>query len=132
MMNLFVLNIIPFYLFINICFKEFDEFDEFEETHHEKGSSYEHKNIDPVNTKSKSSKIVDFDEDEFEGIDDIIETHKDKEVEKAVEEEVEARHPVRNNYYMEIGFISFLVLYIINYFIGSSKNKQIATAWYLA
>lgn len=105
---------------------EFDEFDEFEETYHKVESSHEHRDTNPDTTKSTTFQVSDFDEDEFEGI-DIIQKEKDI-IEPKIDDDI-PKPIVKNNYYMELGFISFLVLYIINYFIGSRKNKQIATAW---
>lgn len=107
-------------------FDEFDEFDEFEESyHHKEESSQEQGNINLDNVKTKTT-VQDFDEDEFEGIDEVVRP-KEKEATENLKEA--PLPPVKNNYYMEIGFISFLVVYVINYFIGSRKNKQIATEW---
>lgn len=34
-----------------------------------------------------------------------------------------------DNYYKEMAFISFFVLYLLNYIYGASKNKTMATRW---
>jgi hypothetical protein len=87
--------------------------------------------IDSSTEKSLKTSQQVYDEDEFVGFEQV----RPKEVKKEpttpaspLETEIPLPPP-RTNYYLEIVYISFILVYIVNYWIGKRKNEQIATAW---
>lgn len=84
------------------------------------------------NPLKKSEPHLDFSEDEFVGYEPQAypksTTNKPK-VENILETKLNIQDPpATQNYYLEIAYIFFIVLFIFNYFIGKRSNEQIATA----
>jgi len=83
-------------------------------------------------TVEKTLKTPDqlYDEEEFVGFEKPVKKEVKNEIvqESSLEQEPKLPPP-QTTYYIEILYISFIVAYIINYFVGKRKNEQIATSW---
>ncbi|GAM23809.1 hypothetical protein SAMD00019534_069840 [Acytostelium subglobosum LB1] len=99
--------------------------------------------------------MVEFDEDEFEGVEpmNIINEELEQQYEEQVYEEEntesgssattsdtaanasqeskESASAVKkqNNWFMEISFVAFIIGYGINYFVGKKTNQELVTIW---
>jgi len=85
--------------------------------------------------ENKASKTLEqadenFDADEFEGIETVKKHEEVNEVEEATPESVEPIIPPKPKFgTLELCYITFITLYVVNYFIGKRTNEKIATTW---
>jgi len=70
-----------------------------------------------------------YDEEEFVGYEKPKKEVKKETISEVSSEEELKLPPPQTSYYVEILYITAIVAYIINYFIGKRKNEQIATSW---
>eukprot|EP00026_Physarum_polycephalum_P009029 Phypoly_transcript_09139.p1 GENE.Phypoly_transcript_09139~~Phypoly_transcript_09139.p1 ORF type:complete len:417 (+),score=84.05 Phypoly_transcript_09139:81-1331(+) len=71
-----------------------------------------------------------FDADEFEGIETLKKPEVQEVEEEATPEPVEPKIPPKPKFgTLEICYITFISIFLANYFIGKKKNEKIATTW---
>lgn len=82
----------------------------------------------------------EYDQDEFEGFEvkkPVQEEHvEETSTENVDESSTDEKMPLKvekpkgpQHYYMEIGFIIFLVAYAVNFYIGANANRELIKAW---
>eukprot|EP01133_Synstelium_polycarpum_P010730 gene10730-12489_t len=100
----------------------------------------------PQKTNIAEHNVVEYDEDEFEGIEHL----KPAEDYSSLVDDASSEAPVpeagtvpinkeaepqksffqrQKHWYLEISFIIFIIGYVVNYFVGKSTNQKIVTAW---
>lgn len=96
----------------------------------------------PADQKPSSTSFDYWDEDEFEGIPQhvppespvVTEPVTSSEPDPNLKSEPESEPPVKtpkplSSYTVEISCVSFLIVFVINYFTGKRENENIALAW---
>jgi len=84
---------------------------------------------------SLSASSMQYDDDEFIGFENTAQPQAGKTTKQdtlTTEETTATTPPLpppRTNYYLEYVYISFIIIYIINFWVGKSKNEAIAKAW---
>ncbi|KAJ4966097.1 hypothetical protein NE237_017946 [Protea cynaroides] len=103
------------------------------ETHHDPPQPFTSPTSPPSDPLPKASAFDYWDEDEFEGIPitESAQTPPEATTQSSTEEDPKpTKSPAKHRYYtIEIVCISFLICFVINYFIGKRENEKIALAW---
>ncbi|XP_043706858.1 uncharacterized protein At5g49945-like [Telopea speciosissima] len=103
------------------------------ETHHGPPEPATSASSLPSDPSPKASAFDYWDEDEFEGIPitESPQTPPETATQSSPAEDSEPTKPPAKprSYYIEIGCISFLICFVINYFAGKKENEKIALAW---
>jgi hypothetical protein len=89
--------------------------------------------FNPVLAKRSTEVEDEYDDDEFVGVEEV--KQKTAKPSEPVKPEIPVNDVFQNeskgpsNYYMEIGILSFVVIYIMYSFIGKNQNEAYALAW---